>query len=418
MKTSVFNSFIQVDKTVGVVYNSLSDRAVFSNAVILLDALHTNGSNNKLNEDMTNTLFVENDVDEYSLYLKDLLSVENQTTSFHLIINPTLECIFNCWYCYEEHPKGRIKNDVLENIYKFIKNLSVKYKNLTISFFGGEPLMCYGSAILPIVRYANNLFAGNGKSFTFNMTTNGFLLSEERIKTMKQYGFTGAQITIDGDRNRHNRTRCLKHGQPSYDKIINNIKTLANNGCSVTVRLNCTHENIGGLYSLSDSLNDLSQTARKNIVIDCHIVWQEERKDKLQANMHRLVSHLVNNGFKANKMDFRQFCYADKRSQCVINYNGDIFKCTALDFKNVQRDGFLSNTGNIVWENDSLELRMRAKQKNLKCKSCRILPLCHGGCSTRALAADDTYCLYPTDDLKDQVVINRLEHIITSHRHA
>lgn len=412
MKPSIFNSFIQISDKIGVVYNSLLDKAVFSNATMLIKAIQKSSYSDRLSEEINNTLFVDNDVDEYSIYLQEMLSAEKEGSSYHLIINPTLECIFNCWYCYEAHPKGRIGNLVLDRICKLIQNLSEVYQNLTISFFGGEPLMCYKSAILPIVRYAHSLFSRNGKSFNFNMTTNGFLLFEERIMTMKRYGFTGAQITIDGDRNNHNNIRYLKSGYPSYDRIINNIKILAENGCSVIVRLNCTHDNIGGFNSLSDSLNDLDPLVRNHITIDCHIVWQEKNKDDLQTKMHGLVAHLVENGFKANKMDFRQFCYADKRSQCVINYNGDIFKCTAVDFKNVQRDGFLSDQGEIVWENNSLEHRMSAKQKNMKCKSCRILPLCHGGCSTKALSSED-YCLYPTDNMKNQVVINRLEHIIT-----
>ena len=116
-------------------------------------------------------------------------------------------------------------------------------------------------------------------------------------------------------------------------------------------------------------------------------------------------------------MDFRQLCYADKRAQCVVNFNGDIYKCTAIDFQNVQRDGFLSDDGKLIWENNSLERRMQSKTKNERCKSCRVLPLCHGGCSARALEAEDGYCLYPSEDEKDQMVINRLEYILTMKRY-
>ena len=412
MKLSTFNTYLNLSERSGVIYNSFTDKAVFVSNDVLNQI--RNGNIQNLDEFIINTAFVDKQCNEFEQYSKNILSIENNTDSYHLIINPTLECIFSCWYCYEQHTKGRINNDIFERIKLFITFLSERYPQLTISFFGGEPMMCYKSSLMPIVKFAHHTFHSKGKRFQFNMTTNGYLFTKERISEMITWGFTGAQITLDGEEKQHNSVRFLGNGQPSYNRIVKNIQLLTNAGCHITLRLNCTHKNINNLSKISQSFTELSETAKQHLRIDCHIVWQEQNKDELQGKMHQLVSSFNNHNLLATKMDFRGFCYADKRSGCVINYNGDVYKCTAIDFKNVKRDGFLSKNGEILWENNSLENRMNSKFKNKLCHNCRIWPLCHGGCTSKSLESNENYCLYPTDSQKDQMVINRLEYIITN----
>lgn len=116
----------------------------------------------------------------------------------------------------------------------------------------------------------------------------------------------------------------------------------------------------------------------------------------------------MDKGIPASKSDFRGFCYADRRNSCLVNYNGDVYKCTARDFTNTPRDGYIDSDGSVVWENDSLEKRMASKFSNPHCNICRIFPLCHGGCSTNSLEHSD-YCMHNfSDEDKDEVVKNRI----------
>jgi uncharacterized protein len=100
----------------------------------------------------------------------------------------------------------------------------------------------------------------------------------------------------------------------------------------------------------------------------------------------------------------------------VINYNGDVFKCTARDFTTKRRDGFIDENGELVWENDSLNKRMNAKFKNKPCLKCRLLPVCNGGCSQHAIENIDEngeageYCVHEFDESrKDQVVFDKIK---------
>ncbi len=78
-------------------------------------------------------------------------------------------------------------------------------------------------------------------------------------------------------------------------------------------------------------------------------------------------------------------CYADKRHSVTINYNANIYKCTARDFTKENRAGYINSEGELVWEDNYLERRMNSKFKNKPCQTCRILPLCGGSCSQHAM---------------------------------
>ncbi len=107
-------------------------------------------------------------------------------------------------------------------------------------------------------------------------------------------------------------------------------------------------------------------------------------------------------------------CYADKVNSAVINYNGDVYKCTARDFLKDQREGFINEEGKLVWENGNLERRMSSKFQNPPCLRCKILPICNGGCSQHALEnSGKAYCVFDGIELeKDKVVESKINEIV------
>lgn len=113
----------------------------------------------------------------------------------------------------------------------------------------------------------------------------------------------------------------------------------------------------------------------------------------------------------------RNSCYGDKKNSLLLNYNGDVYKCTALNFYKTPRDGFLTDAGEIVWENDSLNIRMDAKFKNPPCLDCRILPICNGGCSQKALEYKGKgYCILSfNEQKKDEAILERFKRYIATH---
>ena len=60
-----------------------------------------------------------------------------------------------------------------------------------------------------------------------NIITNGLLLTPEVVDRLLPLGLNGIKITLDGDRDTHNRMRPLRGGQGTFDRIIENIRKVA-----------------------------------------------------------------------------------------------------------------------------------------------------------------------------------------------
>ncbi len=68
------------------------------------------------------------------------------------------------------------------------------------------------------------------------------------------------------------------------------------------------------------------------------------------------------------------------------------------------REGVLSEFGSAIWNNE--EKRLQAKFKNKPCLSCKLLPVCNGGCSQVALENEGKdYCVHNFDENKKNAII-------------
>jgi len=159
---------------------------------------------------------------------------------------------------------------------------------------------------------------------------------------------------------------------------------------------------------------------KKNLLIDYHRVWQNSKIDETDIIVDRNVEAIKTFGIHVKNSNYRcdnviNSCYADKRNSAVINFNGDVFKCTARDFKTENREGLLNESGEIIWENDSLEKRMNSKFNNKPCLTCRLLPICNGICSQHAIdhLGKGDYCIYGFNEKEmDKVIKTRVDLIV------
>ena len=153
----------------------------------------------------------------------------------NLVFEVTDACNLRCKYCgyadlyegYDERenlnfPFIRAKR-VIDYLYAFWENnyINSSIEPITISFYGGEPLLNV-RFIKKVIEYINQLpFVG--KRFSYNMTTNAMLL-DKYMDFLYEQDFK-LLISLDGDEKGHSY-RIDTAGNNSFKRVYKNIKLL------------------------------------------------------------------------------------------------------------------------------------------------------------------------------------------------
>ena len=332
--------------------------------------------------------------DESSELISKFEALDNDPSTFGITINPTLDCNLRCWYCYETHGKGTImSSEVKESVKRLIdkKLADVRIKHLDVSFFGGEPLLGWDKVIIPILKYASEECAARGVILKSSFTTNGVLLSDSRFDELIHLGLGDSmfQISIDGNKTLHDISRVNAAKHPTYDKIMYNVTLGASKGFKIALRFNYTPENLDTYADVLTDLVSLPDVTRKNISCSFHQVWQTVKSrsgEDIKNKEDRLSTLFRSRGLTtySDRIFQRYVCYGDRANHVVVNYNGDLYKCTAREFMPSTREGNITNQGDLVWNNRYLH-RMSVKYANVVCKNCSIMPICNGGCAQNKL---------------------------------
>ncbi len=193
---------------------------------------------------LTNNIFLiecENDFDSVSMLdlghqsdkrqnTLDFNEIGKETTSNAktLILEITDECNLRCTYCvFDESNQGERnhsnKTMTLDTAREAVQSFYARTNQNEgyVVFYGGEPLLAY-ETIKEIVSYANEL---SNNKLKFSLTTNGLGLSESKFDFLISNDFL-ITVSIDGDKNTHDKRRITKSGKGTFDAIIANLKKL------------------------------------------------------------------------------------------------------------------------------------------------------------------------------------------------
>lgn len=407
MKASKFNTRLPLSDHTDIIFNSLTEESRIIPS--LLDLQYETLSNDARFDFFNGGFLVSDNMKEDDIVVVGFGSL-NDTKQFKLTINPTLNCNFRCWYCYENHkPKSSMSHDTFQKTVKAIEFIARDYDSIELAFFGGEPMLKFNEMVLPLIEHTSKLFSKERHSYIVTFTTNGFLINDKIIEKLSNYNVGFSQITLDGGKKSHNLTRVAKESN-SFDTILDNIRKMASAGLPVLLRINVTKENILSAHEIPKLMTGFKDVIKSKIQILIQQVWQDSQNDILDK-IWELYEAFMNAGFTPwpRRFNFyKHICYADTKHSAVINHDGKIFKCTAIDFDKAAPDGKISDDGCFDIKHYHNK-RLAKRRANTLCPDCRIFPVCNGGCAKNVdQAKNRDYCLHPTEAAKDKVVRNIL----------
>ncbi|MCX7656361.1 MAG: radical SAM protein [Treponemataceae bacterium] len=345
---------------------------------------------------------ISDNFNEFSHAMLDYRNYVHANDKLILTILPTLSCNCVCPYCYEFHPSlsySKMDEEVVRRIKTFILKKISLLSFLKINWFGGEPLLC-PDILYEITSYAKDLCLQNNIQFSCNITSNGVLLTESKIKMLTQIGIHELHLTIDGWEARHNELRVTQNKENTYNIIINNMKEylLENVKNRVVLRIHVYNtDRVESAFSkINEFLDTIPLSLRKRISPYPHVIypskterWGRSCGSKLE-NMgardlcEKIVDSIIEKGFRPLIVGGRKnrfSCMFDLDWSWCILPNGNVSKCTVA--VEPQRSvGRLTDKGEIQLFSRYFQFSAKNWEGSIEkeCKNCHIFPLCFGGC--------------------------------------
>lgn len=332
-----------------------------------------------------------------------------------LTICPTMGCNFDCPYCFEDHGRGKMTPEVQDDVVALAERMieAAGAKGLNVTWFGGEPLLA-PDVIESLSKRLIALIEERGGTYTAGIITNGYLLTQENVDMLAAVKVETAQITIDGMREAHDATRYLRGGKPTFERIVNNLRTVKM-PFKISVRHNVHGGNRDQVDALEAFIGELAEESGNDLRYYPAPVSGSAVADERGKQVNLLC------GGDASEISIKQeagrfqsghghYCGANNLWSVGIDDRGNLQKCweavdkpeisfgTAHDWDPV--DPFFSASKP---DNLTMYLNLAVPLPDDECRECVWLPLCAGGCPHRRLF-DGRQCIAFKDNPEPYVL--------------
>ncbi len=391
MKLSMYNILTEKEDGTSILCNT------HTLAVVALDQKHTKEykllDNGKeiLDQEMLAQMFqagllINDDMNEKEALLALNKICRFSDSSLSLSIAPTLACNFKCPYCYEKGVSySSMSESLINDIGNFFEETLSQIKELSISWYGGEPLLAL-NIIEKITKMLKNKI-NDECSYNADMVTNGYLLNANVAQTLKKLGVETVQVTLDGSKRAHDSRRILHNNEATFETILQNIKNCADI-IHIIVRINVDKTNIKSENEIFDWFDkyDLKgkiqfyiapvDAANESCNSEICMKSADYAKEEIQFYHYGLQRGYKYNGLGENNYGV---CGAIAWNSFVIDPLGDLYKCWN-DIGHKRR-----SIGNVKQElviNENLSKWLNYNPvRDTECGKCKIFPICFGGCA-------------------------------------
>ena len=352
----------------------------------------------------------------YSLYQDGILFSSDDYEQFadRMVASPIKamclhvahDCNLRCKYCFAstgDFGEGRRLLD-FETGKKAIDFLIEKSKgrhNLELDFFGGEPLMNF-EVVKQIVEYARSLEKEHNKLFRFTITTNGMLLTDDKIDYINKEMYN-VVLSLDGRKEVNDRMRFCVNGSGSYDIILPKFQKMAKERGDGQYYIRGTFTKYNKDFS-NDVLHfyekGFEQISIEPVVTDPKLPYAltEEDLPEVYAEYEKLAKIIIEKRKNGEFFNFFHFMIDLDQGPCAIKRlrgcgcgneyvsvtpEGDVYPCHQ----------FVGKPEWIMGSVNDLSLNTEIKDSFAKttvytkpeCRTCWAKFYCSGGCNANNL---------------------------------
>ncbi|XMB85389.1 SPASM domain-containing protein [Mycoplasmatota bacterium WC44] len=409
MKYSNYNLSTEISNDKLILCNLLSG-AIMSldneSYYLLQNNRTTEISSSLLDKLRTGRFLIPDSFNELNFIQNKFYYHKNRSDILSLTILPTLDCNFDCSYCYENNRQIYMSEEITNKLINFVaRNLFAK-RHFSVSWYGGEPLLA-ATKIWNLSKIFISMSKKIGVRYSASMITNGSLLTPKNVEKLIEHKIERIQVTIDGPREVHNSMRYFSNrfsgNKDSYDLLLDNI-SYACEYIAINVRINLGKGNYEQLEALLNSPKFNKLKDKVNIYISPILPFGTGVKVS-DPNIHNIcfdnssfAEIEVNLNDKIKKAGFK-FGYNFDGSECsscravylnhwVVDPVGNLLKCWDSVGDSV---GYVGHISNPPKEEPMIENRKLYDWisynplNNVECKQCKFLPLCMGGCPHRVI---------------------------------
>ncbi|MGH9255596.1 MAG: radical SAM protein, partial [Vicinamibacterales bacterium] len=357
-------------------------------------------------------------------------TLREDTEQLRVTVLTTLQCNFACDYCFQgdhgDYNKFAEKMS-LETAREVVAWIEQRMDELhpqkfVLTLFGGEPLLN-----LPVAYYlaerCQALCAERGIQPGVSLITNGLLLTPEVVDRLVAAGLYGVKITLDGDRETHNRMRPLRGRQGTFDRIIENVRQVADR-VPITIGGNFDESSVDAYPALLDFLRE-QEFADKIVKINFKPIIRSFEKavqpkgvipltvvgahDKplggtcmtsagagstkgssvcdschfVDEKMAFLRSETRKRGFPTPDGLHMGPCEIHRRHAYTIGPDGSLYACPGFTGSKSESTGHIDGRQEARRQ-AAADRFERLSPKKEECGDCSFIPVCGGGCSVAA----------------------------------
>jgi uncharacterized protein len=341
---------------------------------------------------------VRDNADELNLFRYRYAQQQWRTDTLQFILLASEDCNFRCVYCYEKFERGTMTPETRQGVRALVLKRAAQLRQINISWFGGEPL--YGwETIEELEPFFNDVSERHGIRLGHHMTTNGYLLTEERATKLLAWGCRDYQITLDGLAADHDCKRVGRDGSPTYQTILDNLRSLRDRRdeqFTVDIRVNFDNDNLPRLGPFLESLSeDFAGDKRFGMrfravgkwggsrdgeLATCGIKEKKTAMRELQQTAEELDLH-QEAGIRRIASLGSQVCYAARPYNFIVGATGTLMKCTiALYDLEENVVGQLHPDGTVELNDERMSKWVTPHwESDTMCRNCYTLPGCQGG---------------------------------------